>query len=101
MPDDPIVPIISNQKMNACLKEIADACGISKQLSFHIARHTFATTVTLTNGVPIETVSKMLGHKDLKSTQHYARIVDKKVGDDMATLAARLNKKNLDELRHK
>ena len=100
-PDDPIVPIISNQKMNSYLKEIADACGISKQLSFHIARHTFATTVTLTNGVPIETVSKMLGHKDLKSTQHYARIVDKKVGDDMATLAARLNKKNMDQLHHK
>ena len=92
---DTIVPIISNQKMNSYLKEIADACGIDKQLSFHVARHTFATTVTLTNGVPIETVSKMLGHKDLRSTQHYARIVDQKVGDEMAVLADKLKQKNL------
>jgi site-specific recombinase XerD len=70
---------------------LADLCGIEKQLSFHVARHTFATTVTMMNGVPIETVSKMLGHKNLQSTQHYARIVDKKVGDDMKLLAAKLN----------
>jgi site-specific recombinase XerD len=56
-------PILSNQKMNAYLKEIAGVCEINKELTFHIARHTFATTVTLTNGVPIESVSKMLGHK--------------------------------------
>jgi len=92
---DTIVPIISNQKMNSYLKEIADSCGISKQLTFHVARHTFATTVTLTNGVPIETVSKMLGHKDLRSTQHYARIVDQKVGDEMAALADKLRHKSL------
>lgn len=91
--DDPVLPIPSNQKMNAYLKELADICGISKVLSFHIARHTFATTVTLTNGVPIESVSKMLGHKNLRSTQHYARIVDKKVGDDMAVLADKLSSK--------
>lgn len=89
--NDPILPILSNQKMNAYLKELADLCGIEKQLSFHVARHTFATTVTMMNGVPIETVSKMLGHKNLQSTQHYARIVDKKVGDDMKLLAAKLN----------
>ena len=58
--------------MNAYLKEVADLCGIEKELTFHIARHTFATTVTLSNGVPIESVSKMLGHKDLRTTQHYA-----------------------------
>ena len=58
-----LLPILSNQKMNAYLKEIAAVCGINKELTFHIARHTFATTVTLTNGVPIESVSKMLGHK--------------------------------------
>ena len=71
-------------------KEIADLCGITKNLSFHVARHTFATTVTLTNGVPIESVSKMLGHKNIQSTQHYARIVDKKVGDDMHLLSQKI-----------
>lgn len=72
--------------MNSYLKEIANVCGINKELTFHIARHTFATTVTLSNGVPIESVSKMLGHKNLKTTQHYAKILDKKVSDDMAVL---------------
>jgi len=89
--EDSILPILSNQKMNAYLKELADLCNIQKQLSYHVARHTFATTVTMMNGVPIETVSKMLGHKNIHSTQHYARIVDKKVGDDMKLLAAKLN----------
>lgn len=60
--------------MNSYLKEIADVCGINRTITFHLARHTFATTVTLSNDVPIETVSKMLGHKDLKTTQHYARL---------------------------
>lgn len=83
---DRLLPILSNQKMNAYLKEIADLCGITKKMTFHTARHTFATTVTLTNGVPIETVSKMLGHKNLKTTQHYAKILDKKVSDDMQIL---------------
>ena len=86
-----ILPVLSNQKMNAYLKEIADVCGISKNLTFHLARHTFATTVTLTNGVPIESVSKMLGHKSLKTTQHYAKILDRKVSDDMALLKEKLN----------
>lgn len=81
-----VLPILSNQKMNSYLKEIADVCEINKDLTYHIARHTFATTVTLSNGVPIETVSKMLGHKDLKITQHYAKIVDRKVSDDMKAL---------------
>ncbi|WP_298365922.1 site-specific integrase [uncultured Lutibacter sp.] len=86
-----LLPVLSNQKMNAYLKEIADVCGISKNLTFHLARHTFATTVTLTNGVPIESVSKMLGHKSLKTTQHYAKILDRKVSDDMALLKEKLN----------
>jgi len=81
-----LLPVLSNQKMNAYLKEIADLCGISKQLTFHIARHTFATTVTLSNGVPIETVSKMLGHKNLKTTQVYAKILDNKISRDMKHL---------------
>jgi site-specific recombinase XerD len=90
LPEDPILPILSNQKMNAYLKELADLCGIHKQLTYHVARHTFATTVTMMNGVPMETVSKMLGHKNIKSTQHYARIVDQKVGEDMKLLADKL-----------
>jgi site-specific recombinase XerD len=81
-----LLPILSNQKMNAYLKEIADVCGINKELTFHTARHTFATTVTLSNGVPIESVSKMLGHKNLKTTQHYAKILDLKVSNDMKIL---------------
>ena len=83
---DRVLPVLSNQKMNAYLKEIADLCGISKTLTYHIARHTFATTVTLSNGVPIETVSKMLGHRNLKTTQHYAKILDLKVSKDMKLL---------------
>jgi site-specific recombinase XerD len=78
-----MLPALTNQKMNAYLKEISDSCGIQKRLTFHIARHTFATTITLSNGVPIETVSKMLGHKDIRTTQLYAKIIDKKIGDDM------------------
>jgi len=81
-----VLPVLSNQKMNSYLKEIADVCGILKPITFHIARHTFATTVTLLNGVPIESVSKMLGHTDIKTTQHYAKILDIKVGADMAML---------------
>jgi site-specific recombinase XerD len=81
-----LLPVMSNQWINVYLKELAELCGIPKGLTFHCARHTFATTVTLTNGVPIETVSKMLGHKSIKTTQHYAKIVDKKVSDDMQVL---------------
>lgn len=92
-PTDKVLPIMSNQKLNAYLKEVADLAGISKQLSFHIARHTFATTVTMLNGVPIESVSKMLGHKNITSTQHYARIIDQKVSEDMKMLSSRLERK--------
>lgn len=88
---DIALPVNSNQKMNAYLKEIADLCGIPKDLTSHIARHTFATTVTLSNGVPIESVSKMLGHRNLRTTQHYAKILDRKVSDDMKNLKERLN----------
>jgi site-specific recombinase XerD len=88
-----VLPLFSNQKMNAYLKEIADVCGIGKKLTFHIARHTFATTVTLSNGVPIETVSRMLGHKSLKQTQHYAKIIDLKMSEDMAILRLKLSNK--------
>lgn len=89
--ENKLLPILSNQKMNAYLKEIAGVCEIEKELTFHIARHTFATTVTLTNGVPIETVSKMLGHKNLRTTQHYAKVLDRKVSDDMKILKDKFN----------
>lgn len=95
-----IFPIISNQKLNSYLKEIADLCGITKNLTFHVARHTFATTVTLTNGVPIESVSKMLGHADLKTTQIYAKVVEKKISEDMSRLQEKL-KSNSDNLEVK
>lgn len=94
-----LLPVLSNQKMNAYLKEIADLCEINKNLTFHLARHTFATTVTLTNGVPIESVSKMLGHKSLRTTQHYAKILDRKVSDDMKALRNKLSiNNNLNEV---
>ncbi len=89
-----LLPVSSNQTMNAYLKELADLCGINKALTFHCARHTFATTVTLSNGVPIESVSKMLGHKSIKTTQHYAKITDSKVANDMQNLRATLKKQN-------
>ena len=91
---DRVLPVLSNQKMNAYLKEIADTCGINKNLTFHIARDTFATTVTLSNGVPIETVSKMLGHTNLRTTQHYAKILDLKVSEDMMALKRKLEGKD-------
>jgi site-specific recombinase XerD len=81
-----LLPVLSNQKINAYLKEIADLSDVVKHLTFHLARHTFATTVTLSNNVPIETVSKMLGHTNIKTTQHYAKILDIKVSKDMAML---------------
>ncbi|MDE3744094.1 site-specific integrase [Maribacter polysaccharolyticus] len=85
-----LMPNISNQRLNSYLKEIADLCGIKKNLTFHMARHTFATTVTLSNGVPIETVSKLLGHNKLSTTQIYARVIEKKVSEDMNALRERL-----------
>ena len=92
--ENKLLPILSNQKMNAYLKEIAGVCEIDKDLTFHIARHTFATTVTLTNGVPIESVSKMLGHKNLRTTQHYAKVLDRKVSDDMKILKGKFSLTN-------
>lgn len=90
--EETLLPVLSNQKMNSYLKEIADLCGIEKELTFHIARHTFATTITLANGVPMETVSKLLGHSSLKQTQHYAKILDNKISEDMLQLRDKLVK---------
>ncbi len=85
-PSGKLLPVFSNQKVNSYLKVITKACGVHKNITFHSARHTFATTVTLSNGVPIETVSKMLGHAKLTTTQIYARVLEKKVGEDMQDL---------------
>jgi site-specific recombinase XerD len=87
---DTLLPVMSNQKMNAYLKEIADLCKIKKPLTFHIARHTFATTVTLNNGVPIESVAKMMGHTSIKTTQIYAKVMDHKISSDMLKLRDKL-----------
>ncbi len=86
-----VLPVLSNQKANAYLKEIADLCGIKMNLTTHLARHTFATTVTLSNGVPIETVSKLLGHTKLSTTQVYARVMEQKLSSDIRDLKDKLN----------
>lgn len=78
--------VSSNQKMNKRLKVIAEQAGIQKELHMHLARHTFATTITLSNGIPLETVSSMLGHASIKQTQHYAKIIANKVKKDMERL---------------
>ncbi len=96
-----LLPVLSNQKMNAYLKEISTLCEIEKNFSTHLARHTFATTVTLTNGVSLESVSKMLGHKSIKTTQHYAKIVDRKVSDDMLLLKEKFNLKPMNMVQDK
>jgi site-specific recombinase XerD len=88
------LPVLTNQKMNAYLKEIADTCNIETELTFHIARHTFATTVTLNNGVSMESVSKMLGHATIRQTQHYAKLQNYKVSQDMLLLENALIAKN-------
>lgn len=88
-----LLPVYSNQKVNEYLKTIADNCNINKKLTFHCARHTFATTVTLSNNVSMESVSKMLGHKSIKTTQLYAKILDIKVSEDMNNLKIVLNQK--------
>ena len=91
LPNGKVLPIISNQKLNAYLKEIADVCGIKKNLTFHLARHTFATTTTLAKGVPIETVSKMLGHTNIRQTQHYAKATNILLSRSMQNLSEQLN----------
>jgi len=97
--DDPLVlnsgkllPVLSNQKMNAYLKEIGDVCGVKTQLTSHLARHSFATTIALTNGLPIETLSKIMGHKTLNMTLHYGKLLDTKLSSDVAKLKESLKK---------
>ncbi|MCP9752430.1 site-specific integrase [Ferruginibacter sp. HRS2-29] len=87
-----LFPMLSNQKTNAYLKEIAELCDITTPLTFHMARHTFATVITLTNGVPIESVSKMLGHAKIETTQIYAKVLDVKISSDMHELKKKMAK---------
>lgn len=91
-----LLPKITNEKLNVYLKEVAILCGIKKNLTFHMARHTFATTVTLSNGVPIETVSKLLGHTKISTTQIYARVLENKISQDMNALRGILKQKKDD-----
>jgi integrase len=91
--NEALLPLSSNQKTNSYLKEIAKDCGIEKNLTFHVARHTFATSVMLSNGVPIETVSKLLGHTKLSTTQIYARVVETKISEDISNLLLRFKQK--------
>ena len=86
-PDGPCLPVPSNQKMNEYLKEIATLCRINKRLTVHVARHTFGTTVTLANNVALQNVSKMLGHSSTRMTQHYARVLDHNIMEDMQGVA--------------
>lgn len=88
-----LLPLCSNQKTNSYLKDIAKDCGIYKNITFHVARHTFATTVMLSNGVPIETVSKLLGHTKLSTTQIYARVIESKISEDIQNLLIRFETK--------
>jgi site-specific recombinase XerD len=90
-----LLPVKSNQKLNSYLSEIEELCEIEKHITMHLARHTFATTVTLSNGVPIETVSKMLGHTNLKTTQIYSKVIDTKISEDMDKVQERLAKRKI------
>ncbi|MEB0262672.1 site-specific integrase [Mucilaginibacter sp. 10I4] len=88
--ENKLLPVNSNVRYNAYIKEVATICGIKKELTTHTARHTFATTVLLENDVPIETVGKLLGHKDLRSTQIYAKITKRKISNNMKVLESKI-----------
>lgn len=82
-----LVPNRSNSNMNAYLKEIADLCGIDKNLTWYVGRHTFATTVALANNIPMEVISQIMGHKRITQTQHYAKLMDGTVKKHMKSLS--------------
>ena len=94
--NDRLIPILSNQRMNSYLKEIADVCGINKNLTFHMARHT-SGTMSLSAGIPIESIAKMIGHASIASTQIYAQVTDNKISEDMDRLIRRLQKEETRE----
>lgn len=95
-----IFPYMSNQELNRNLKTIGEVCEINKYMSFHLARHTFATAVTLKNGVPIETISKMLGHTKISTTQIYAEVDEEKIVEDMTGIEEKLNARKKRESNH-
>ena len=99
--ENKLLPVISNQKLNTYLSEIATVCEINKHITMHLGRHTFATTLTLTNGVPIESVSKMLGHTSIKTTQIYSKVVDTKISRDMEALSSKLLQQAIDKQSQK
>ena len=90
-----VLPFVSNANMNTTLKILAKMAGIKKNISMHLARHTFATTITLNNDVPLETVSQLLGHRSLRTSSIYAKVLDKKTDKDMKLLKEKLNKKKI------
>jgi site-specific recombinase XerD len=90
LPDDRLFPVINNQNSNAYPKKIGELCGMKKKFTFHLSRHTFAT-LTLSRGVSLESVSKMLGYTNIQTTLIYARITGEKIGDDMALFAEKTN----------
>lgn len=85
-----LLPVMSNQKVNAYLKELADICGIKKRLTFHVARYSFSTSIMLDNGISIETLSRVLGHTNIKTTQQYAKVTNMKVNKEMNILSKKL-----------
>jgi len=90
-----VFPPISNQEVNRNLKIIGEVCEIKKNMTFHLARHTFATAITLKNGVPIETISKMLGHTKISTTEIYAAVNDEKIMSDMALVESKIEGKKI------
>ena len=95
-----LFPRISNQRLNSYLKELADLAGIKSKLTFHVARHTFATTIALMNGLPIETLSKILGHSKISTTQIYAKVLNQKVSMDMGNLKMVIKAKEEEKSRN-
>ncbi len=86
-----LLPVMCNQKMNSYLKEIADFCGIRKNLTMHVARHTFASVITLANNVSLKNVAKMLGHSSTRMTERYAKVLDQSILKDMMQVDKRLS----------
>ncbi len=95
-----LFPKISNQRLNSYLKELANLAMIESKLTFHVARHTFATTIALMNGLPIETLSKILGHSKITTTQMYAKVLNQKVSDDMSNLKIVMKAKEVEKNRN-
>ena len=92
-PNGKLLPMYSNSDVNKYLKTIASICGINRKLVFHMARHTYATEITLSHGVPLETVSKMLGHTRVETTQIYAKITDDKISSDTIKLDSKISER--------